>query len=75
MNRIHQKFLNVILINLVKISNRNIIEIGPGEGALTEEIVKQNPKSLSLIEKDFHLFEKLKLKFSNNKKFVQPRVI
>ena len=68
-----QNFLidnNIIkkIINLVKISNRNIIEIGPGEGALTEEILKQNPKSLSLIEKDFHLFEKLKLKFSNNKK-------
>ena len=32
--------LNIIkkIINLVEIKNRNIIEIGPGEGALTEEI-------------------------------------
>ena len=31
----------------------NIIEIGPGKGSLTDEIIKKNPKSLNLIEKDF----------------------
>lgn len=34
------------------ISGRNIIEIGPGYGALTEKILKQKPKSLTLIELD-----------------------
>ena len=55
------------IINLIEIKNRNIIEIGPGEGALTEEILKKNPKSLSIIEKDFDLYEKLKIKYLKNK--------
>ena len=61
--------LNIIkkIINLVEIKNRNIIEIGPGEGALTEEILKKKPKSLSIIEKDFDLFKKLKIKYFKNK--------
>jgi 16S rRNA (adenine1518-N6/adenine1519-N6)-dimethyltransferase len=55
------------IINIVEIKNKNIIEIGPGKGALTDEILKKKPKSLTLIEKDYHLFEKLKNKFINNK--------
>ena len=43
-----QNFLidkNIIkkIVNLVNIENKNIIEIGPGYGALTEEIVKKKP--------------------------------
>ena len=55
------------IINLIEIKNKNIIEIGPGEGALTDEILKKNPKSLSIIEKDFDLYEKLKIKYLKNK--------
>ena len=52
-----QNFLidhNIIrkIINLVKVSDKNVLEIGPGKGALTDEIIKNNPKSLTLIEKD-----------------------
>ncbi|WP_075534135.1 16S rRNA (adenine(1518)-N(6)/adenine(1519)-N(6))-dimethyltransferase RsmA [Candidatus Pelagibacter communis] len=66
-----QNFLidkNIIkkIINIVDIRNKNIIEIGPGTGALTEEILKNNPKSLILIEKDISLHENLILKFSHN---------
>ena len=66
-----QNFLidkNIIkkIINFINIKDKNIIEIGPGKGALTEEIIKSNPKSLVLIEKDNVLFENLKLKYSNN---------
>ena len=44
-----QNFLidkNIIkkIINLVEIKNKNIIEIGPGKGALTGEILKKKPK-------------------------------
>jgi|TARA_X000001036_G_C20642052_1_gene791517 16S rRNA (adenine1518-N6/adenine1519-N6)-dimethyltransferase len=55
------------IISLVKIKNKNIIEIGPGKGALTDEILKRKPKSLFLIEKDYTLVEKLKLKYKKNK--------
>ena len=56
------------IINLVEIGDRHIVEIGPGKGALTEEILKRKPKSLSIIEKDFKLFKELKDKYSINKK-------
>ena len=67
-----QNFLkdkNIIkkIINLTEIKNRNIVEIGPGEGALTEEILNKDPKSLSIIEKDFDLCKKLKIKYLKNK--------
>jgi 16S rRNA (adenine1518-N6/adenine1519-N6)-dimethyltransferase len=51
------------IISLTEIKNKNIIEIGPGQGALTEEILKKNPKSLLVIEKDFDLTHKLQLKY------------
>ncbi len=65
-----QNFLkdkNIIrkITKLVKIQNRDIIEIGPGTGALTDEILKKKPRSLTIIEKDTGLFESLKLKYNN----------
>ena len=56
------------IINLTKITNNNILEIGPGTGSLTEEILKNNPKKLTIIEKDEDLFNKLKNKFNGIKK-------
>ena len=55
------------ILNLIEIKNKNIIEIGPGEGAVTEEILKRKPKSLILIEKDYNLSKKLKKKFFKDK--------
>ena len=59
-----QNFLidsNIIrkIINLSQIENNNILEIGPGKGSLTKEILKKT-KSLILIEKDNSLFNSLK---------------
>ena len=67
-----QNFLidkNVIkkIINLVKLEKKNIIEIGAGHGALTDEILKQKPNLLNVIEKDISLYKKLKIKYSNIK--------
>ncbi len=67
-----QNFLidkNIIkkIVSLIKIKNQNIIEIGPGKGALTDEIILGEPKSLILIEKDAELAKKLSKKFSKNK--------
>ena len=67
-----QNFLidkNIIkkIINIIDIENKNIIEIGAGKGALTNEIIKKKPKSLSIIEKDFYLSKELNLKYKNNK--------
>ncbi len=67
-----QNFLidkNVIrkIINLAQIENKNILEIGPGKGALTEEILSRKPKSLIVVEKDKNLAIELRNKFSSNK--------
>ena len=67
------KFLidkNIIkkIINLTEFKNKNIIEIGPGKGALTNEILNKNPKSLTLIEKDLELANLLKEKYLLEKK-------
>jgi len=64
--------LNIIkkIVNLVDVYNKNILEIGPGRGALTEEIIKKKPKSLILIEKDDKLATELKLKYKNDKKII-----
>ena len=54
--------LNIIkkIINLTETFNKDIIEIGPGKGALTDQILKNKPKSLTLIEKDYKLSNELK---------------
>ncbi len=43
-----------------------VVEIGPGGGALTEEILKRKPKELVLIEVDPRWVEHLKEKFGNS---------
>jgi 16S rRNA (adenine1518-N6/adenine1519-N6)-dimethyltransferase len=77
-----QNFLidaNIIkkIVNLVEVKNNNIIEIGPGQGALTEEILKKKPKTLSLIEKDASFFKELKLKYTkkNNIKIYNKDIL
>ena len=67
-----QNFLvdnNIIrkIINLSEIKNKHIVEIGPGTGALTKEIILRKPKSLTLIEKDNELCKDLKEKYFNQK--------
>ena len=67
-----QNFLidkNIIkkIINLVKLEEKNIIEIGAGHGALTDEILKKKPNLLNIIEKDISLYKKLKIKYSGVK--------
>ena len=46
-----QNFLidqNVIdkIINIIDIKDRNVLEIGPGTGSLTQAIIDKNPKKL-----------------------------
>lgn len=55
------------ILALIKLKSKNIIEIGPGRGALTSEIIKQKPKSLILIEKDNFLANNLRLKYNQEK--------
>ena len=47
--------------------NKTIIEVGPGHGALTSQILKNNPKKLILIEKDKFLSNELSGIYKYNK--------
>ena len=65
-----QNFLvdqNIIqkIVNITDIKNQEILEVGPGTGNLTNEILKKNPKKIYLIEKDNDLSVLLKDKFDN----------
>ena len=52
------------LSSLIKTDSlTNIIEVGPGKGALTDELSKKKFKSLFLIEKDIRLSDILKERF------------
>jgi len=46
-----------------------VVEIGPGTGVLTEEILKREPKKLIALELDRELYNLLKEKFEKNPKF------
>ena len=67
-----QNFLiekNIIkkIVNLTYLNKKNILEIGPGKGHLTDEILKKKPKNLILVEKDYDLAKYLKEKYSSTK--------
>jgi len=60
-----QNFLidqNIIdkIINTASITGKEILEVGPGTGNLTREILRNNPSKIYLIEKDTFLAESLK---------------
>ena len=60
---IDNKVLNKI-VDLGNIDhNDTIIEVGPGDGALTNKIYEKKPKKLIVIEKDEILANNLKIKF------------
>lgn len=62
--------LNKIVKNIMPIKGLTIIEIGPGPGGLTKEILDNSPKELILIEKDANfkrMLENLIKKYPNTK--------
>ena len=48
------------IVSTVSISDNEILEVGPGTGNLTKEILKNNPSKMYLVEKDNFLAESLK---------------
>ena len=75
-----QNFLidkNVIdkIIKITKIKKKNILEIGPGTGNLTEFILKENPNHLTVIEKDENLCQKLSLRFKDKIKIINNDIL
>ena len=60
--------INIInkIIDIGDIKEKDdILEVGPGTGNLTREIIKKKPKKIFLIEKDKLLYRNLKKEFKN----------
>ena len=76
-----QNFLNdkKILSKIVDVAdintNDNILEIGPGTGNLTEEIIKKNPSSITVVEKDNELSKLLIEKFGDKIKVINNDIL
>ena len=75
-----QNFLidkNVIdkIINTIPIIDNEILEVGPGTGNLTKEILKNNPSKMYLVEKDTFLAESLKEMIDNRVKIFNEDIL
>ena len=55
--------------------NSDILEIGPGTGNLTDELLNKKPKNFYVIEKDKNLSENLKQKFQNKIKIFNDDIL
>ena len=65
-NFLKDKNIAIKIVKSTKIFNNNVLEIGPGLGFLTSEIIKLKPKKFLIIEKDKILYEKLIIKFNKS---------
>ena len=63
------------IINVVDIKNKNVLEIGPGTGNLTLEILRKTPKKVILIEKDTNLSNLLQKKFKENVEIINEDIL
>jgi len=75
-----QNFLNDqniidIMINTVEVKNKSILEIGPGTGNLTKNLLKRNPKKILVIEKDNRLSELLNKNFGDEIKIINDDIL
>ena len=71
---IDQEIIKKIL-TCANIKNRNILEVGPGTGNLTNEIIKKKPKKLILVEKDTYLLNLLKERYTNKITFINDDIL
>ena len=63
------------IVSTTEITNKEILEIGPGSGNLTAYILKQKPKKLYVVEKDDDLALLLKEKFDNEIEIINDDVL
>ncbi len=63
------------IVDTVEITNKEVLEIGPGSGNLTNFILKKNPKKVYVIEKDDELALLLGSKFSDEITIINDDVL
>ena len=75
-----QNFLidhNIIdkIVNIIDVKDKNILEVGPGTGNLTEKILKKKPNNFLVVEKDYNLVNLLKEKFNGKIKIINDDIL
>ncbi len=75
-----QNFLidkNIIekIVFSTKIKDKEILEVGPGTGNLTEKIIEQKPSKVFVVEKDNSLCELLKNKFKDKIEIINNDIL
>ena len=63
------------IVATIEITDKEVLEIGPGSGNLTSFILKKNPKKIYVIEKDDELALLLKDKFANEITIINDDVL
>ena len=69
-NFLIDKNISKKILNYTNIFNKIVLEIGPGYGFMTDNIIERKPKKLFLIEKDISLVKYLKNKYKNNSNII-----
>ena len=64
-----------LIVNTVEIKGKEVLEIGPGSGNLTDYILKKLPKKMYVIEKDNNLTTLLVKKFNNEIEIINEDVL
>ena len=63
------------IVNIVDVDNKDVLEVGPGTGNLTSEILKRNPNKFLVVEKDHELANKLREKFNSSIKIINEDIL
>ncbi len=67
-NFLIDKNISEKIVKQTNVKGNDILEIGPGNGFLTDTILANSPKKVYLIEKDYNLKKILIKKYKNNEK-------
>ena len=63
------------IVSITNITNKDVLEIGPGSGNLTTYILKKKPKKLYVVEKDDDLAILLKEKFDTEIEIINDDIL
>ena len=74
-NFLHDKKILKLISECTDIRDKEILEIGPGTGNLTSEILNKKPKKFFIVEKDKNLMVLLKKKFNEKVFYINEDVL
>ncbi len=63
------------IVNTTIIENKNILEVGPGTGNLTSQILKKKPKKFFVVEKDIELVRNLENNFKDKMVIINDDIL